>query len=132
MTQIDLIREQVEAAARGATQRATAQIRQNSSLVNQIGFLTRNRRPAPGTPERSFSASASAWLETVQGPVQPGKPHEAPPAADGYVRKSPVQPVYEAVGYRKKILLRGIGIAVLLAALCICIPLLGRLGIWGR
>lgn len=49
------------------------------------------------------------------------------PMADGYMRRSPVQPLYVAVGYRRKIALRIIGTAAAAAAACaVGVYLLGR------
>ena len=51
-------------------------------------------------------------------------------AKDGYVRRSPVQPIHEAADYRSRLLRRGVGAVLLLAAVCAGVILLFRLGIF--
>ena len=52
--------------------------------------------------------------------------------ADGYVRRCPVQPLSEPADYRRRLVLRVIGAALLLAAALIGLELLSRLGFFGR
>lgn len=129
-TQLDIIRQQAEAAARNAVSRATGELRRDTSLVSQASRMTgkafqageealrgqmgrtRHHRAAPG--------------ETVAAPPPPPRP-----AADGYVRRSPVQPVHEAANYRRGLVLRGVGAVVAIAAVCAAVWLLLRLNVFG-
>ena len=96
ITQFDIIRQQAEAAAKNAVSRASASLRRDTSLVNQASRLTgkairegeaavkraagRDRRRTAGEPRATAAADRP-------------RPRQA---ADGYVRRSPVQPIHEA------------------------------------
>lgn len=131
MTQFDIIRQQVESAARNAASGAAGRLRRDTSLVNQASRLTgrairegeaalkqgrggkRRRRPAPG--------------ETVEGVPRPARA-----ARDGYVRRSPVQPVFQAADYRRRQALRVVGVILLAVLICAGLSLLNQLGVFGR
>ena len=131
-TQLDMIRRQAEAAVRSKASGAAARLRREASLVNQASRLTgkalrdgeealRSRR---GRARRSARAAVGATVATAPPPVRP--------AADGYVRRSPVQPVHEAADYRRRLVLRGVLVVVLAAAVCVGVFFLNQLGILGR
>ena len=130
-TQFDIIRRQAEAAARNAAARAEGTLRRDTSLVNQASrwagrAMTEGeaslrarmgRRNRPGSESRETAAERSC-------PV--------PPAPDGYVRRSPVQPLHVVEGYRRRQVLRAAAVGAALVAACIGLYLLSRLGVFGR
>lgn len=131
LTQFDIIRRQGEGAVRNEMTRAAAMVRRETSLVNQAALLTGRavreggealRRELRGRPARRDAAQNV--IETVPPPVRP--------APDGYVRRSPVQPVYEAADYRRRQVLRVAGVLLLAAAAGAAVFILSRLGLFGR
>lgn len=130
-TQFDIITDQVEAAAHNAAAGAASRLRRDTSLVNQAHQFT----------GRAFQAGGAALrngARRVGGQGAPGgdfvatQPHPQEPAADGYVRRSPVQPVYRAENYYRRLVLRGVGLAALAVVACVAVYLLLQLGIFGR
>ena len=131
-TQFDIIRDQVQAAARNAAAGAASRLRRETSLVNQAHRFT----------GRAFQAGEDAlwrgvrWAGGRQGGSNdgfvemPSQPQQ--PAADGYVSRSPVQPVYRAKNYYRRLLLRAVGLVALAAVACVAVYLLLQLGIFGR
>ena len=51
---------------------------------------------------------------------------------DGYVRRSPVQPVHQAADYRFRQALRAVQVIALIAVVCVGLSLLSQLGVFGR
>lgn len=93
------LRNQQEGASR-----APAQRRQGASLVGEAQRLTgRLQRQAGETGNRAGGSYQSGWsaerrgTETVPTPARP-----VHPAPDGYVRRSPVQPLHVAADYQKR------------------------------
>ena len=129
-TQLDLLRRQAEAAARNAAAGAVGRLRRDTGLVNQAARLTgRAIRDGGKAAERRWRGkgpAARAPGATVKTAAY------VRPASDGYVRRSPVQPVHEAADYRRRLFLRGLGAVAVLAAVCFGIGLLSRLGVFGR
>ena len=78
----------------------------------------------PASFSASARAAAGATVATAPPPVRP--------AADGYVRRSPVQPVHEAADYRRRLVLRSVLVVFLAAAVCAGVFFLNQLGILGR
>lgn len=130
-TQFDILRHQAEAAARNAAQRVQGQFRRDASLVNQASrwagrTLTQGEvqvRKAAGKRRRSYTPS---------GETQPQPPRPTPPAPDGYVRRSPVQPLHAAADYGKQQARRAAATVVVIAALCVGLYLLNQLGVFSR
>ena len=129
-TQWELVRRQAEAAARGRMAGLQGGLRRETSLVNQAGRWA-GRAAREG--EAALGAAAGGqrrrrgFPETAAEPPRPVRP-----APDGYVRRSPVQPLRVAEGYRRRQVLRGAAAAALIAAVCAGICMLGQLGIFGR
>ena len=131
-TQFDIIRDQVQAAARNAAAGAASRLRRETSLVNQAHRFT----------GRAFQAGEEAlrrgvrWAGGRQGGSNdgfvetPSQPQQ--PAADGYVRRSPVQPVHQAADYRFRQALRAVQVIALIAVVCVGLSLLSQLGVFGR
>ena len=130
-TQFDIIRNQAEAAARNAVARVRGGLRRDASLVNQASrwagrTLTRGEaavRARAGAGRRRSSAARET--KTTQAPP-------VRPTADGYVRRSPVQPLHVAADYRRRLVTRAVTAAVLLAVVGLGIYLLSMLGIFTR
>ena len=130
-TQFDIIRRQSEGAVQNEMNRATATVRRETSLVSQASRLAGRavlegeealRRELHGRPARRNAPQNV--VETAPPPVRP--------AADGYVRRSPVQPVYEAADYHRRLALRVVGTVLLAAAAGVAVFILSRLGLFGR
>lgn len=129
-TQLDIIRQQAEAAARNAVSRATGELRRDTSLVSQASRMTGKAFQAGEEALRS-QMGRSRRYGAVPGETVATPPPPPCPAADGYVRRSPVQPVHEAVNYRRGLILRGVGAAVAVVAVCTAVWLLLRLNVFG-
>lgn len=131
-TQLDLIRRQSEAAAQNALRRAAGQARRETSLVGQASRLAGGAaRAGEEALTRRFRGRASPGRNSG-GDVVETQPLPVTPAPDGYVRRSPVQPVYEAADYRRKLALRAVGVCVLILAAGAGLYFLSRLGLLGR
>lgn len=128
-TQFDIIRRQGEAALRNELSRAAAGARRETSLVGRanrlLGAAARDAEAAARSerarPRRDFERS-----------VAPTAPPAVSPAPDGYVRRSPVQPVYEAAGYRRGLVKRAAGVLALLAVAGAALYFALRLGLFGQ
>ena len=74
--------------------------------------------------QQAESAARNAAAGAVGRPPRPGR--------DGYVRRSPVQPVHQAADYRFRQALRAVQVIVLIAVVCVGLSLLSQLGVFGR
>lgn len=130
-TQFDIIRNQAEAAARNAAARATGSLRRDTSLVNQASrWAGRTLTEGEADLRRKMNSQRRAYAEpqeTVGERIRPLRP-----AADGYVRRSPIQPLRVIEGYRKRQVLRAAAVAAVIVAICVGIYLLNLLGVFGR
>ena len=130
MTQFDIIRRQAESAVRNAAAGAVGRLRRDTSLVNQASQLTgRAIRKGEAAWKKRGAAGRrrSACGPTVEEAARPTRPGQ-----DGYVRRSPVQPVHQAADYRRRLVLKGVGVVALIAVACAAVSLLLQLGIFGR
>lgn len=110
MSQLDMMEKQVQAALRNRASAAVSAVRSETSLVKQASRLTGKmarqaekltgksgpRRHVTSDPDSEFHPSVRV-------------------TADGYVRRSPVQPVREDPSYRARIIKKAVGAVVLLA-----------------
>lgn len=131
-TQLDMIRRQAEAVVKSKASGAAARFRRETSLVNQASHLMGG---AFRKGEEAFHRSTKGGRRPAgrtAGTTVPTAPPPVRPAEDGYVRRSPVQPVYEAAGYRRRLILRGVLAVALVAAAFAGVFILNRLGILGR
>ncbi|MCD8142528.1 MAG: hypothetical protein LUD83_04525 [Clostridiales bacterium] len=128
-SQWDMISRQSAAAARNAAAGAVARARRETSLVGQASRLSAEAmrqgenavKQASGTGVRRKGRPAPESV--VSDPVS------VHPAPDGYVRRSPVQPIYEAADYHNRIIRRIVnGVVVVIVAL-VLVWLLLRSGI---
>ena len=130
-TQFDIIRNQAEAATRNAAARVQGGLRRDASLVNQASrwagrTLTQGEAAVRARAGEGRRRSSAAWeTKTTQAPP-------VRPTADGYVRRSPVQPLHVAADYRRRLVTRAVTAAVLLAVVGLGIYLLSMLGIFTR
>ena len=129
MTQFDIIRRQTQSAARNAVAGAAGRLRRDTSLVSRASQLT----------GRAIREGESAWRkETVRrrrgspGETVKGRARPVRTAPDGYVRRSPVQPVFQAADYHRRRARRAAAIALLVILICAGLGLLNQLGVFGR
>ena len=130
-TQFDILHHQAEAAARNAAARAEGSLRRDASLVNQASRWA-GRAMTEGEAALRSRVGSEGRAHTPPRRTEAEQPRPVRPAPDGYVRRSPVQPLHVARGYRKRQTLRAAAVAVLLTAACVGIYLLNQLGIFGR
>ena len=129
-TQFDIIRNQAEAAGRSALNQAQADLRRDTSLVNQASRWAGRTMTAGEAAVRRRSRSVRWGAMPPGDTAVPSKPIS--PAPDGYVRRSPVQPLHVAEGYRKRQALRAAAAVAVIAAICAGIYFLNQLGLFGR
>lgn len=111
MNQMDVIGNQMRSALRSQASGAVAKVKSQTSLVGQAARFT-----------GAVNRKGEEILSGKKGP-SPLLPEAAPrPAPDGYMRRSPVQPVRVAEDYRKKQVKKAAGIALL----CVC----AVVGVW--
>ena len=128
VTQFDIIRRQAESAAKNAASRAAAGLRRETSLVNRASQLTgRAVRAGEAAVKRKRARRPAPAGQTVA--ADRPRPRQA---ADGYVRRSPVQPIHEAADYRARRIRRAVGTAALVVLLCAAVVMLNRLGVFAR
>lgn len=130
-TQFDIIRKQAESAARNTAARAQGTLRRDTSLVGQASrWAGRAMREGEDTlRDQIFRGRSSRPTPRKTEAVQTGPIRPAP---DGYVRRSPIQPLHVAEDYRRRQLLWVAAAAAILIGLGLGIYLLGQLGIFMR
>ncbi len=106
ITPLDTVKNQFESAARRQGQAVVSDVRRQTSIVRAANALLGKGRNAleKGTREARAKAERSAEKGGVYVQKQP-----VVRAPDGYVRRSPVQPVVEAADYRKRCVRRCVG-----------------------
>lgn len=131
-TQFDIIRNQAEAAARNAAARVKGNLRRDTSLVNQASRWA-GRTLTQGEDALRRKAGGWRWPGGSGEPrTQAAQTQPVRPAPDGYIRRSPVQPLHVVQGYRKRQLLRAVGVAAVIAVAGVGIYLLNQLGVFTR
>lgn len=130
-TQSDILHHQAEAAARNAAARAEGALRRDASLVNQASRWA-GRAMTEGQASLRSRAGEKRRGSPPPQKTETAQPQPVRPAPDGYVRRSPVQPLHVAEGYRKRQALRAVAVAAVIVAACVGIYLLNQLGIFGR
>lgn len=111
--------------------------RRKSSLVSEVSRLTgkavqQQEEKMSRQGEKTVRARAAGKRSPPFWAAPVGEERTDPPrclAPDGYVRRSPVQPIREIAGYRRRLALRAVGAAALLTALLILLWLVLRTGI---
>jgi len=125
-SQFDIIRNQAEAAARNQVSGARARVRRETSLVGQAsrwGMELSRQAENLARPHGRRSRTREA------GDVRPAKGAPVRPAEDGYIRRSPVQPVMEPLAYRRQLTMRALRVAGLAALVAVGLFLLLRSGL---
>ena len=113
ITQLDIIRRQAEAAVQRQVSGEMARLRRNTSLVTELSSLAaRAARAAAGQAARPLQGGGNAGraLDSAPPPMQAAAPPA--PCADGYRRISPMQAIYTPPDYRRRLVKKGIGIAL--------------------
>ncbi len=131
LLQMDLLRRQAEGAVRQTIQRKTAPIRQELSLTRQASRMAGlgEELLSQGAEQavRWWSSREESWWEDGLDPlVQPEKPVVC---ADGYVRRTPVQPYRTPTGFRRDRRRRMFRAAVLVLLLAAGIAAIVRSGL---
>ena len=130
-TQFDILRRQAEAAGRSAVDRAQSGLRRDTSLVNQASRWA-GRTMTEGEAALRRRAGGGRRRSAPPGEHTAERPRPVRPAPDGYVRRSPVQPLRVAEGYRRRQAQRAAAAVALIVAAGLCIYFLNRLGVFGR
>ncbi len=114
LTQLDIIRKQIESTVKNRAAGETAKLRRKTSLIGEVSRLAGRadsdrrsgadaaRRRAGRQPEEL--EDDAAW----DAPDEGARPYIC---ADGYVRRSPEQTLYTPPDYRRRLLLRAAGLA---------------------
>lgn len=123
MDQMDNVRNQVRSVVRSKTTGAVTRLRSETSLVKQArklsGQMVRKgdelvAQVVKGPKGRR--ASAGETVAEVPAPVRP--------APDGYVRRSPVQPIHTAADYKARIAKKLVSGCILVVVLAVAVWLL--------
>ncbi len=125
LTQLESIRRQTEAAARNQMNRAAADLRRETSLVNRAHLLAGRAARGVSLPSGGNTEPRS---RTLSGTV-PTTPPPVQPAADGWVRRSPVQPLYRPANYYRRLATRITQVVLLVIAIFVVVYLLLRIGV---
>lgn len=117
LNQLDVIRKQIESAVKNRVAGETAKVRRGTSLIGEISRLTgKTNRMMEDTAQRigrQYAARQPETLEEDDMQDDSGLPAQPTVCADGYVRRSPVQPLYTPPDYFRRLVRRAAGIAVL-------------------
>lgn len=125
LTQLDIIRKQIESAAKNRAAGEAAKLRRKTSLIGEISRLTgKANRTIDQAGREAVRWRTDRLPDILEGEVEWDEPVEGaePPyiCADGYVRRSPEQPLYTPPDYRRRLLRRAAGAAaVVLLALAV-------------
>ncbi|MCD7888279.1 MAG: hypothetical protein LUG44_11860 [Clostridiales bacterium] len=126
--QWDMIGRQSAAAAHNAAAGTVARVRRETSLVGQASRLSAEAMQQGQDAVKRASGASARRGSRPQEPVV-SDPVSVHPAPDGYVRRSPVQPICESADYRRQIVRRIVnGVVVVIVAL-VLVWLLLRSGI---
>ena len=122
LTQLDIIRKQIESAAKNRAAGEAAKLRRKTSLIGEISRLTgKANRTIDQAGREAVRWRAGRRPDILEDEAEWDERDESTEApyicADGYVRRSPEQPLYTPPDYRRRLLRRaaGIAVAVLLA-----------------
>ena len=117
LNQLDVIRKQIESTVKNRVAGETAKIRKRTSLIGEISRLTGKANQTIDDAAQEFTQRYSArraeiqeedgvWLDDDDADTEPVV------CADGYVRRSPVQPLRTPSDYYRRLLLRAMRIVV--------------------
>jgi len=125
-SQFDIIRHQAEASVRNRVSGAQARLRRETSLVglaNQWGMELSRQAENLARPRGRHTKAQRA------GDARPMKSAPIRPAQDGYLRRSPVQPVMVPRAYRRQLAMHVLRIAGLVVLIAVGVYLLMRSGL---
>lgn len=128
----DIVKNQVKSAARREVGAAEAEVRRQTSLVGQARRLAGAAQSGLRSAARAASAGRSEGVYIVSDDeasameIQGG---DVFVAADGYIRRTPVQHLRVAPDYRSRIVKRVIGAVVLLGVIAGAVLLLRKAGV---
>lgn len=109
ITPLDMVGKQFESAAKNQLRSAQAEVRRETSIVGyanaRLGNALHRLDPSGRTARTSRKEENKSGVYVQE--------HPAIVAPDGYVRRSPVQPLRVAPDYRKRLIKRIIGGVVL-------------------
>mgnify|MGYP006982357796 FL=1 len=109
ITPLDMVGKQFESAAKNQLRSAQAEVRRETSIVGyanaRLGNALHRLNPSGRTARTSRKEENKSGVYVQE--------HPAIVAPDGYVRRSPVQPLRVAPDYRKRLIKRIIGGVVL-------------------
>ena len=115
LTQLDIIRKQIESTVKNRAAGETAKLRRKTSLIGEISRLAGRANSAiDGAGRDAARRRAGRRPEELEDDAAWDAPDEgARPyiCADGYVRRSPEQTLYTPPDYRRRLLLRAAGLA---------------------
>ena len=117
LDQLNLIQNQTKAALRRQVSGTAANIRRETSLVQQAGRLTGRVTRGLEQAERTVVQSSKTGRHRVDTQTVAQEPRPVKPAPDGYVRQSAVQPIRVPEDYHRQIVRRVVGGVV--AAACV-------------
>lgn len=131
LNQLDLIRKQIESTVKNRVAGETAKIRKKTSLIGEISRLTgkANQTVDDAAQEiaRQYAARRTGiqeedgvWLDDDDADIEPVI------CADGYVRRSPVQPLRTPSDYYRRLLRRAMGVVAMVLLVLAVLWLLVR------
>ncbi len=103
MSQLDLIGRQIAGAAKNAVNREAAQAKRETSVVSRANRLFASALRDFEQPQK---------VKTAKNGVYMGTGESAEPAPDGYIRRSPIQPMAFAKDYKARIVKRIIALVI--------------------
>ena len=115
LTQLDIIRKQIESTVKNRAAGEAAKLRRKTSLIGEISRLAgRANSTIDGAGRDAARRRAGRQPEELEDDAAWEAPDEgAPPytCADGYVRRSPEQTLYTPPDFRRRLLRRAAGLA---------------------
>ena len=134
LTQLDIIWKQMESAAKNRVAGETAKIRRKTSLIDEVSRLTgkANRTlDQAGQEVLRRRANRRPKIQKERGPsAQTERSKPTSVCADGYVRRSPEQPLYTPPDYRRKLIRQALSAAVLVVLALAVVWLLLRFSVF--
>ena len=115
--QLDLMKNQAKAVLRNKVSGSAAKLRAQTSLVGQASRLTGRMTRQLEQAEQAAGQALSHGRIHPEHQIVAEKAAAVKPAPDGYVRRSPVQPVHVPADYHKRIFRKVLG--GVLVAVCV-------------
>ena len=132
MDQLNLIKNQTKAQLRNKASGTAANIRRETSLVQQAGRLTGRVKRGLENAEQTIVQPKKTDRHVVETDTVAQMPRPSKPAPDGYVRRSAVQSIRVPADYHRQILRRVLGGTVAVVCVLAVIWLLLRSGLLAK